>query len=104
MQIRRYESNSIQEAMARIKKEMGPDAVVLSSKRLKGPGSSRVEVVAARDIQEEQVCADIDACREPVGKAKTEALQKVHQEIQELKTLVRQIQNEKPHVREFAEL
>ena len=104
MQIRRYEANSVQEAMARIKKELGPDAVVLSSKRLKGAGSSRVEVVAARDIQEEQVCVDIDGCRQSDVNVKTEPFQRFQQEIQELKTLVRQIQNEKPLVREFAEL
>lgn len=104
MQIRRYEANSVQEAMAKIKKELGPDAIVLSSKRLKGAASSRMEVIAARDIQEERLCVDIDACREPAGNSKIEPFQRVRQEIQELKTLVRQIHNEKPLVREFAEL
>jgi len=104
MQIKRYEANSVQEAMARIKKELGPDAVVLSSKRLKGADASRVEVIAARDIQEEQLCVDIDACRKPDGNMGTEPFQRVQQEIQELKTLVRQIHNETPLVREFAEL
>ncbi len=96
MQIRRYEADSVQEAMARIKKELGPDAVVLSSKRLKGTGSGsfRVEVVAARDIQEEQVCVDIDGCRRSADGVKTEPFQRVQQDIQELKTLVRQIQKQ----------
>ncbi|RZB34926.1 MAG: flagellar biosynthesis protein FlhF [Desulfobacteraceae bacterium Eth-SRB1] len=45
MQIKRYDALSINEAMQKIKADMGPDAIVLSSRRLNG----RLEVVAARD-------------------------------------------------------
>jgi len=45
MQIKRYEALSANEAMGKIKADLGPDAIVLSSKRLNG----RLEVVAARD-------------------------------------------------------
>ncbi len=45
MQIKRYEAVSTSEAMKKIKADLGPDAVVLSTRRLKGG----IEVVAARD-------------------------------------------------------
>jgi flagellar biosynthesis protein FlhF len=48
MQIRRYETANLKEAMAKIKKELGPDAIILSTKKIPG-GKSLVEVMAARD-------------------------------------------------------
>jgi len=45
MQIKRYDALSINEAMQKIKADMGQDAIVLSSRRLNG----RIEVVAASD-------------------------------------------------------
>jgi len=48
MQFKRYEVTSMQEAMVRIKKDLGPDAILLSTKRLAGP-PARIEVMAARD-------------------------------------------------------
>lgn len=49
MQIKRYEVLSINEGMARIKDDLGPNAIVLSSKRLKGKKRSFIEMIAARD-------------------------------------------------------
>jgi len=49
MQIKRYDALNINEAMRKIKADMGRDAIVLSSKRLNG----RIEVVAARDDNSE---------------------------------------------------
>lgn len=45
MQIKKYEAISAREAMEKIKTDLGPDAVVLSTKKVRG----RIEVVAARD-------------------------------------------------------
>ncbi|MDD5722904.1 MAG: flagellar biosynthesis protein FlhF [Syntrophales bacterium] len=47
MQIKRYEVASISQAMAKIRDDLGPDAIVLSSTRLEG--GCGIEVVAARD-------------------------------------------------------
>ncbi|MBN1380260.1 MAG: flagellar biosynthesis protein FlhF [Deltaproteobacteria bacterium] len=47
MQIKRYEVNNLREAMAQIKKELGPDAIILSTKKM--TGSPLIEVTAARD-------------------------------------------------------
>ncbi len=52
MQVKRYEAATIREALAAIKKDLGPDAVVLSTKKVKGASRSLVEVLAARDAQE----------------------------------------------------
>jgi flagellar biosynthesis protein FlhF len=49
MQIRRYEAPSIREAVAMIKNDLGPDAIVLSTKRLGGDKTGLVEVMAAMD-------------------------------------------------------
>ncbi|HEU19540.1 MAG TPA: flagellar biosynthesis protein FlhF [Deltaproteobacteria bacterium] len=49
MQLKRYEAKSINEAMGKIKHDLGADAVVLSTKRLKGEKKHLIEVIAARD-------------------------------------------------------
>lgn len=49
MQIKRYEAKSTQEALEKIKKELGPDAIILSSKQISGGRGPLVEVVAAKD-------------------------------------------------------
>ncbi len=56
MQIKQYVAKDIQEALKKVKEEMGPEAIILSTKKIKnalqdqGPYSSpRVEVVAAVD-------------------------------------------------------
>lgn len=48
MHIKRYEAANMREAMSRIKKELGPDAVILSTKKMQTDGS-QIEVVAARE-------------------------------------------------------
>jgi flagellar biosynthesis protein FlhF len=56
MQIRRFEARDIQEALRQVKEEMGPEAIILSTKTVKNPirrlgfsHPSLVEVVAAID-------------------------------------------------------
>ncbi|MDQ5988357.1 MAG: Flagellar biosynthesis protein FlhF [Syntrophus sp. SKADARSKE-3] len=49
MQIRRYEASSIREAIAMIKNDLGPEAIVLSTKRLGEDKAGLVEVMAATD-------------------------------------------------------
>lgn len=48
MHIKRYEAVNMREAMTRIKKELGPDAVILSTKKLSDAGPL-IEVMAARE-------------------------------------------------------
>ena len=49
MQVKRYEVSSISDALVKIKKDLGPDAIILSTKKLKGGKESVIEVMAARD-------------------------------------------------------
>ena len=49
MQIKRYEAASVQEALANVRKDLGQDAVILSTKKLKRGNTPLVEVTAARD-------------------------------------------------------
>jgi flagellar biosynthesis protein FlhF len=48
MQIKRYEASNMREAMARIKKDLGPDAVILSTKKISGD-KPLIEITAALD-------------------------------------------------------
>lgn len=48
MQVKRYEASSIREILPRIKRELGPEAIVLSTKQLPG-AEGRMEVLAALD-------------------------------------------------------
>jgi flagellar biosynthesis protein FlhF len=50
MQVKRYEATSIQEAMAKIRNDLGQDAVILSTKRLRRGKIPLIEVTAARDV------------------------------------------------------
>ncbi len=49
MQVKRYEVANIREASAKIKNDLGPDAVILSTKRIQGGKGTRIEVVAGKD-------------------------------------------------------
>jgi flagellar biosynthesis protein FlhF len=53
MHIRRYEASSIREAIAMIKNDLGPEAIVLSTKRLGGEKTGLMEVMAATDERNE---------------------------------------------------
>jgi flagellar biosynthesis protein FlhF len=47
MQIHKYKAETIGEATARIKKELGPDAIILSSRKLKGKENKNLFEIAA---------------------------------------------------------
>ncbi len=49
MQVKRYEVANIQEASAKIKDDLGSDAVILSTKRIQSGKGTRIEVVAGKD-------------------------------------------------------
>jgi flagellar biosynthesis protein FlhF len=50
MQIKRYEASNLQEATVRIKNDLGPDAIILSTGKISGR-PDLIEVLAARDEQ-----------------------------------------------------
>jgi len=71
MQIKRYEVKSIQEALKKIKGDLGEEAVVLSTKRL--PGSEGLlEIIAARDEAEVRPLPRMFAGNDEIGELKRE--------------------------------
>src|SRR5258708_22507412 len=68
MSFRRYIASTVREALDRVRRELGEDAVILSNKRL-GPG--RVEIVAAASESMHALVEDADrprsAAREPAA-------------------------------------
>ncbi|MFA6411444.1 MAG: flagellar biosynthesis protein FlhF [Syntrophales bacterium] len=52
MQIKRYEVQKIQDAMQQIKNDLGPEAIILSTKTIKNSNPQKIEVIAAIDITE----------------------------------------------------
>lgn len=107
MQVKRYEAINIQDALAKIKSDMGPDAIVLSTKRL--PGEKRlIEVLAAKDNgREEQEIFTGESRKdfnETVFSAEDrEILFSLRSEIEEIKSLVRGAGRERLN-EEFTEL
>jgi flagellar biosynthesis protein FlhF len=93
MQVKRYEATNIHDALAKIKRDMGPDAIVLSTKRL--PGEKRlIEVLAAKDNgREEQEIVTSENKKGPKGMIfdaeDREILVSLRNEIGEIKSLVR---------------
>src|SRR3972149_4919965 len=57
MQIKRYRGADMQEALQKVKQELGPDAIILSTRQVRGGGGKFglfgkpiLEVTAARDV------------------------------------------------------
>lgn len=96
MQVKRYEVANMEEAFRSIRKDLGPDAVILSSKRLPGGKKTLYEVVAARDDGRrgsDPAPASAGACRDgaddgtrPAGGVSMDHLWR---EMRELRHLVR---------------
>lgn len=49
MQVKRYEVSSINDATTKIKNDLGPDAIILSTRKIKRGRQDVIEVMAARD-------------------------------------------------------
>jgi flagellar biosynthesis protein FlhF len=86
MHIKRYEAANMREAMAKIKKELGPDAVILSTKKI-SEDNPLIEVMAARErdaAAPEAVCltrrGDVQRQQEDLGG--------LQQELRDLKSCI----------------
>jgi len=110
MQIKRYEVSNIQEAITKIKKELGPDAIILSTKKMKGAGGSMLEVMAARELDLATVAsADLSetALRgmENDGETSRADLNSIlKNNFDELKQLFRELKNDQDIRTELAEV
>jgi flagellar biosynthesis protein FlhF len=86
MQIKRYEAVNMREAMARIKQDLGPDAVILSTKKI-SKDNPLIEVMAARDrdiapAETHRILRPGDAQRQQEG------LGGLQQELRDLKSCI----------------
>ncbi len=85
MQLKRYEAKSINEAMEKIKHDLGADAVVLSTKRLKGDKKQLIEVIAARDADLANMGKQESIHEE---RASSDAYSTIKSDMDELKSLI----------------
>lgn len=92
MQVKRYEASSIREVLVQIKRELGPEAIVLSTKQLPG-AKGRMEVLAALDSGFEKKGLPEANGGSPVtedaGDKKSEEFLALKQELSEIKSLLR---------------
>lgn len=104
MQIKRYEVRSTQEALTKIKNDLGDDAVILSTKRLKGGKLPLLEVTAARDEDEKKI-----SIRQAGEKQKSEItlssdFDVIRGELQDMKSLILDLRKEEPMRNELRQL
>lgn len=102
MQIKRYEAANLHEAMVRIKKDLGPDAIILSTGKI----SDRpllIEVLAARDEKTPPLAFPEDHSHNKVLPL-SDSFSGLEKEIHELKSGIEGLKQEFPCRRDFAEL
>jgi flagellar biosynthesis protein FlhF len=107
MQIKRYEVRSIQEAVTKIRSDLGEEAVILSTKRLKGGKVPLFEVTAARDESEQMSSSREQRETQEMGNNLMSAsadLDKIRNDIDEMKSLIRDFRKEDPLRRELSQL
>lgn len=107
MQVKRYEAANLREALAKIKSDLGPEAIVLSTKKL--PGEKKLfEVMAARDDRDVQGTGStgdlkIDKKEAAFMAEDRQMVGSLTKDIQEIKDLILDVKKEKL-ADEFAEL
>ena len=92
MQIKRYEATSTQEALLKVKNDLGPDAVVLSTRKIRSGRVPLFEVTAAVDIRAENRREKLPAIGAPLpmpAPPKEEAVvQSFRRDMEEIKALI----------------
>ncbi len=96
MQIKRYEVATIQEASAKIKHDLGPDAIILSTKRVPGGRGARIEVVAGKDDSHNMPpeSQQSGGQHEPQKQEFIEGIGGLMQEITAMKSMLREMREE----------
>jgi flagellar biosynthesis protein FlhF len=99
MQVKRYEASSVQEAMEKIRTDLGDDAVILSTKRLKRGKTPLIEVTAARELSTKTCAREAD--REPPRDTGRES---IRTEIEEIRKIAEALRGGNPFRAQMAEL
>ena len=116
MKLRKFKAESMREALARVKEELGPDALIIATKPMKGPNGKRLLAVTAAVDDGESKAPERDE-KPPVramARAESaaeiaEAMQPLRSELRALRSLVRNTRpsknvNQKTLLDEVAEL
>lgn len=115
MKLRKFKAASMREALARVKEELGPDALIIATKPVKGPGGKRMLAVTAAVDEGEEKASPKASTPEPVAaRAESaaelaEAMLPLRSELRALRSLVRNTRptknsNNKALLEEVAEL
>ncbi len=108
MQIKRYEVSSISEALTKIKEDLGPDAIILSAKKINNTSNSAIEVMAARDENVQMPQKAPPNLMPPESSRllenREDVFKFIREEIGELKEIIRSVQKEKSLSSELEEL
>jgi len=94
MRVKRYEGATMADTLTQIRGELGPDAVILQTKRYRPkrlfllPGKERVEILAATDIR---VASDLPAPPPPPKSADANEITKIRADLEDLKNAIRSL-------------
>ena len=87
MNIKRFTASTAQEALQMVKKEMGPEAVILRTRNIPSPkGNDRIEVTAAIDYENAAGLASVKRDSDPVST--NHHWQYLEREVREIKDLL----------------
>jgi len=103
MQIKRYEAIHMQEATDRIKKDLGPDAIILSMKKI-SDRPPLIEILAARDEKTESHSASTTIQHVEKEDRQENALGYLTKEIHELKSSVEVLRKKLSYQGDLSEL
>jgi flagellar biosynthesis protein FlhF len=102
MQIKRYEATNLQVATARIKNDLGPDAIILSTGKIPGK-PNLIEVLAARDEEGASISFPEQRSRRRELQL-PESLSCLAKDILELKSGIEELKQRLPCRRDFSDL
>lgn len=108
MQVKRFEVASMNDAMLKIKNDLGPDAVILSARKIKSGRQEMFEVMAARDDAASAVEArPSHAATQPKGRpaqSVPDGMEGLRRELREIRSAVDALQRQSMLGRELAEM
>lgn len=105
MKIRKYLAEDMKEGLARIKKDLGPEAIILSSRRVRRKGlrgffaPKQLEIVAAIDPKRPEIVSDAVMLKQVIAKDKkmsamAEELKELRETVSELSVVAAISENE----------
>jgi len=108
MQVKRYEVTSMNDALAKIKNDLGPDAIILSARKIRSGRQEAFEVMAARD-ENTQLTENISSRTGTVNKARSLDSQEdvftfFRGELKEIRESIDAFQRQNTISRELAEM